>query len=374
MWRYLSRHDYVRLNPTGDSRKCSWAPSPKLIRLLILAISTVLLLGFVAKTQDFKAVTSSKQEDKKKTEVKYKRPEYLPAKVDKKKEKYAYCAFLSKTLPTGDEKWDTEDYFVAMRTLVWQLKHDPETKADPDIDVVIMVGPGVSAGHQQRLRKDGAIVKPVELVHGQNDSWITPQTSRWADVMTKLRAWEMEEYSKVLILDGDILLAKPLDGVFTDPGAQLMETKPKGHKDDEPELPKDYLLSAIIDYNPNVPHNWPPTDAGRRRGHFNAGFFMLRPDKKLFNYFVGLLDVVDRFNPKFPEQNMLNYAFRWDGPMPFKEVSAVWNTNFANEDDLKAGTASVHMKFWKVDDKPMLKFAMSKRWQMEGYYLGRGDA
>jgi alpha-N-acetylglucosamine transferase len=192
--------------------------------------------------------------------------------------------------------------------------------------------------------------------------------------MTKLRAWEMEEYSKVLILDGDILLAKPLDGVFTDPGAQLMETKPKGHKDDEPELPKDYLLSAIIDYNPNVPHNWPPTDAGRRRGHFNAGFFMLRPDKKLFNYFVGLLDVVDRFNPKFPEQNMLNYAFRWDGPMPFKEVSAVWNTNFANEDDLKAGTASVHMKFWKVDDKPMLKFAMSKRWQMEGYYLGRGDA
>lgn len=397
MWTFLSGYDYTSLSPSRE-RKGQWFLSTKLCRVVAFTIATVVLLALFYHHQDaFAEVQEQKQKhpkpkptghvtaehkpteqepevkkpEEKKPGVEFKRPEYLPVAHDAAEERFAYAAFLSKTEPTGKgkEKWDTENYFVAMRTLVWQLRHDPATKASPEIDVVVMVGPSVDEAHRERLRKDGAIVRPVDLVHGEHDDWIVPQTSRWADVMTKLRAWEMEEYSKVLILDSDIILQSSLDDVFSDPGAQLMETKPgKGHKEDEPKLPKEYLLSGIIDYNPNVPHIWPPTDAGRRRGHFNAGFFMLRPDKTMFDYFVGLLDIEGRFNPKFPEQNLLNYAFRWDGAMPFREISPVWNTNFATEDDLKAGTASIHTKWWKPQDAPMMSFALSKRWQMEGFY------
>lgn len=372
MWRSFFTHDYTSLSQSKAGRNTQWIVSnkrTKLLALLSLPIAALLSITVVYRHQ----LDTPPPEPEAIPNIK--RPSYLPVQNDKAEEKFAYVAFLSKTLSTDNDKWDAEDYFVAVRTLVWQLRHDPETKAAPEIDVVIMVGPGVSEGHRERLRRDGAIVKPVEHVHGKDDEWIVPKTSRWADVMDKLRAWELVEYSKVIVLDGDILLHKPLDGAFTDPGAQLMTTKPnKGHKDDEPDLPEQYLLSAIMDFNPGAKHDYPPTDRGRRSGHFNAGFFLLRPDKKLFQYFVGLLSLKGRFNPGFPEQNLLNYAFRWDGAMPFNELSPMWNTNFPTKYDLEKGCASVHMKWWKVEDRPMMRFALSKRWQMEGFWVERENS
>ncbi|KAH8170418.1 glycosyl transferase family 8 domain-containing protein [Sarocladium implicatum] len=371
MWRSFT-HSYSSLAAPKEGRNTQWPATNKRIKqfaLLALSIAAVFSISLLYRHQQ--APPLEQHED---PIPKYERPSYLPAKNDTAEERYAYVALLSKTLSTDNDKWNADDYFVAIRTLVWQLRHDPETRAAPEIDVVILVGPSVSEEHRHILRKDGAVVKEIEHVHGKHDEWIVPKTSRWADVMDKLRAWELVEYSKVIVLDGDILLAKPLDGAFTDPGAQLMTTKPgDGHKDDEPDLPDEYLLSAIIDFNPGKKHDYPPNDRGRRKGHFNAGFFLLRPDKKLFDYFVGLLSIKDRFNPGFPEQNMLNYAFRWDGAMPFKELSPMWNVNFPSEHDIKSGVASLHMKWWKVEDRPMMRFALSKRWQMEGFWLERDE-
>ncbi|KAH8172294.1 glycosyl transferase family 8 domain-containing protein [Sarocladium implicatum] len=304
------------------------------------------------------------------------RPDYLPATNVKEKDKFAYLIWLSSAPEEDTENFDINNYFVASRVLIWQLLHDPKAKASPDIDVVVMTGPQVNEAHRERLRKDGAIVKEVDIPHGNNDTWIVPEESRWADVMGKLRAWELTEYSRVLMLDGDILLQSSLDGIFHESGAKLMQTKPEiGRKDDEPELPEDYVLCTFMELQ-SANHDWPPTDRGRFPGYFNAGFFMLKPDKKMFDYYMSLLDIPHRFSPEFPEQNLLNYAHRWDGAMPWKEIPAKWNTKFTSEKDLEGGVVSMHEKFWKLRSggKGLIRFVESKRWQAEGYWLAQRDA
>ena len=116
------------------------------------------------------------------------------------KERFAYVTFLSGTVDQ-EEDLEEDNYFIATRILVWQLLHKRQTRAN-GIDVIVMVTPSVSTSRHERLRRDGAIVYPVDFLHVENDSWVHAAQHRWDDVMTKLRAWEMIQYSRILMLDG----------------------------------------------------------------------------------------------------------------------------------------------------------------------------
>jgi alpha-N-acetylglucosamine transferase len=68
-------------------------------------------------------------------------------------------------------------------------------------------------------------------------------SARWRDIMSKLRVWQLTEYSRILTLDG---LQNPLDGIFNEPGAQIVKTLVNiTGKDHEPDLPTDYLLASF---------------------------------------------------------------------------------------------------------------------------------
>ncbi|KEY66388.1 hypothetical protein S7711_05821 [Stachybotrys chartarum IBT 7711] len=346
--------------------------------LLGLACATVFLLltsALLVRNQMVKTITPKKVEKPKVVHEPVLRPEYLPAPAvptNSTGNRYAFATWLSSTEGANSDSLDDDIYFVATRLLVWQVLHDPLTKSS-GIDMVVMVGPDVSETHRERLRKDGAIVRPMELVHGLDDAWIVPKFSRWSTVMGKLRAWEMEEYSRVVLLDGDMILQSPLDDIFDDPGVQLMRTKPDvGRLPDEPELPDEYVLGTYMEIG-GVRHSWPPKEWEHNPRYFNAGFFVLKPDRKMFEYFLGLLDLNSRFDPTYPEQNLLNYAFRWDGAMPWKEIDDVWNIRFATEKDLDGGVVSIHGKWWhpRSGGNQLRDLMLSKRWQMHGYYMGR---
>ena len=270
------------------------------------------------------------------------------------------------------EKLDEDVYFIGTRILIWQLLHDPDTKAE-GIDVIVAVTPDVSASRRERLRKDGAIVRSIEFVHGKNDSWLHPKESRWNDIMSKLRVWEFTEYSKIAMLDGDMILNHRLDGIFQDPGARIMQTmRDRPTKDDEPALPDTYMLGSIGEVA-GADHEYPPTwETGlKKKGYFCAGFFLLQPSKELFNYYTALLDIPMRFDPKYMEQNLLNYAHRWDGPMPWKEIAYTWNIRSVNDNDLDKGVVSMHEKWWEkpLSDSQRVKDIFQKvRWKMEGFY------
>ena len=284
-------------------------------------------------------------------------------------ERYAYITWLASSKDVGEAS-SQDLYLTATRLLVWQLLHDPETRTT-GIDVIVLVGSKVNEADREQLRTDGAIVREVELVHGKNDSWIIPKESRWGDIMTKLRVWEMEEYSRILFLDDDTLLQSPLDGIFDDPGARVMATKTdKGHVSDEHELPTEYLMSSWVEIG-SPHHSWPPTER-TRPGYFNGGFFMLKPDKKLFDYFVSLLDTPYSFDPQYMEQNLLNHAFRWDGPMPWQEINYKWNIKFTTDADFDGGVVSMHEKYWHTrGGKKVKEHAIRKLGEMDCYYSAR---
>ncbi|KAF2465004.1 nucleotide-diphospho-sugar transferase [Lindgomyces ingoldianus] len=294
--------------------------------------------------------------------------------------KLAYVTWLSSTLVGPDsEDLDNDNYFIATRILVWQLLHAPKTRSH-GIDVVVVITPSVSESRRKRLEKDGAIVRRVEFVHGKNEGWINPEQERWKDIMTKLRVWEMVDYERMLMLDGDTILNKPLDDAFNDPGAQIVSTLPVGHaesrrKGDEPDLPSQYLLASVGETK-NYNHTWPPTKPTdfERPDYFCAGFFLLSPSLELFKYYTALLDIKNRFDTRYMEQSLLNYAHRPDGPMPWKEVDYKWNVRHVNERDVEKGLVSMHEKWWLLPWSGSTKLRdefLKIRWEMEGWYMER---
>ncbi|KAF2271254.1 nucleotide-diphospho-sugar transferase [Westerdykella ornata] len=288
------------------------------------------------------------------------------------KERLAYVTFLSGTVDQDDDL-EKDNYFIATRILIWQLLHVPETRTHR-CDVVVMVTPSVSEARRARLRQDGAIVYPVEFL--ETDDWVKAEQHRWDDVMTKMRAWEMTQYSRILVLDGDTMLRKPLDGVFDDPGAQIRQTKQLDNYtalEGEAPLPPTYLLASLSEVADST-HEFPPgVGTGLKTiGYMNAGFFMLAPSIESFNYYVSLLKIPGSFDPKYPEQNLINKAHQWDGPMPWTELSYTWNIRCPNENDFEKGLVSMHEKWWTqpyiYENEKVKEFLKSRRWEMKGWY------
>lgn len=288
-------------------------------------------------------------------------------------EKLAYVTFLSGTLDQ-DEDLENDHYFQAVRILVWQLVHHLPTRAE-NIDVVVMVTPTVSESRRKRLIRDGAIVYPVEFLRSES-KWVHAAEERWNDVMTKLRVWEMTQYSRILVLDGDTVLVKPLDGVFKDPGAQIRETKSvSSYKplDGEAALPKTYLLASLSEVWDSS-HEFPPKEGTGLKtiGYMNAGFFLLAPSIDAFNHYKSYLEIPDSFDPKYPEQNLLNKIHDWKGPMPWTEVDYKWNIRCPNDVDIEKGLVSAHEKWWTqpylYNNDKTKHWLRSRRWEMKGWY------
>jgi alpha-N-acetylglucosamine transferase len=288
-------------------------------------------------------------------------------------EKLAYVTFLSGTLDQ-DEDLEADNYFLAIRILVWQLLHNLETRTK-DIDVVVMVTPSVSQSRRSRLEKDGAIIYPVEFLRSSS-RWAKAEDPRWDDVMTKLRVWEMTQYSRILVMDGDSMLLKPLDGVFNDPGTQIQTTKQLDNytaiKGEAP-LPPTYLLASLSEVWDST-HEFPPTHGTglKKYGYMNAGFFLLAPSIPAFEHYRSFLEIPDSFDPKYPEQNLLNQVHSWDGPMPWTEVAYTWNIRCPSDNDIDKGLVSLHEKWWTqpylYENQRTKDWLKSRRWEMKGFY------
>ncbi|KAF2447893.1 glycosyltransferase family 8 protein [Karstenula rhodostoma CBS 690.94] len=289
------------------------------------------------------------------------------------KERFAYVTFLSGTLDAPDDL-DEDNYFVATRILVWQLLHKPETRTN-GIDVVVMVTPSVSASRRARLAKDGAIIRPVDFLHVDNDDWIHAARPRGADVVTKLRAWEMTQYSRILMLDGATMLRLPLDGVFDDKAAKTRSTKrlpnPKPRPAEAP-LPPTYLLASLSETADSA-HDVPPKDGAdlKKPATMNAAFMLLTPSLPVFDYYRSLLNITNAFDPLYPAQNLLNHAHRRDGPMPWSEVDYKWNMRCPTENDFEKGLVSMHEKWWTQPDldgnQKVKDWLRAQRWEMKGW-------
>lgn len=283
----------------------------------------------------------------------------------------AFATFLSATMLNDKEEVPDEQdgYFVSTRVLAYQLLHSKTAGTNSSIPFVVMCTEEVSERKRARLEKDGATVIVVDKLAAD---WMKPGDPRWADQLTKLRLFELTQYSKICYMDSDMLVTGRLDGVFFDEATLSQHTNaiPSELKDDEAPLPRTYMIAAHADFW-GYDHPYPPSSES---DYLNCGFLVFSPSKLIFNYYTSLLKLPGRFDSSFMEQNLVNYAHRRAGNMPWKPLWYGWNVNWPTAKDYQAGARSFHAKYWDSDPShdPMLK-AMWKeqRAEMEGFHRGR---
>lgn len=223
--------------------------------------------------------------------------------------KVAYATFLAANAnpgrePTDDASAAIEDnddgYFLGTRVMIYQLLHSKTAGTNNSIPFLVMCTDDVSPRKRARLEADGATVIVVEKLHAD---WVTPGDSRWADVLTKLRLFELTQYQKLCFIDADHLITASLDGVFFDEATLTQPTLTNGAeiKDDEGALPRTYMFATHADlfgYN----HPYPPE---ADLSYLNCGFFVFTPSLVLFNFYVSLLKLNGRFDPAFPGPSLV---------------------------------------------------------------------
>ncbi|KAK1081370.1 hypothetical protein LTR33_004741 [Friedmanniomyces endolithicus] len=270
--------------------------------------------------------------------------------------KVAYATFLAaNTHPEGEE----------------DLLHSRTAGTNLSIPFLVLCTRDVSKRKRDRLKKDGATVVLVEKL---NTDGVVAAADRQRDVLTKLRLFQLVQYTKILFVDADTLVTKPLDSVFHDERTLTQATgmNPEKIQQDEGVLPRTYMFATHGDVQ-GYDHPYPPDP---NLDYSNCGFFAFTPSKVLFDYYLSLLKLPGRFDTGFPEQNLLNYAHRRDGNMPWKPLWYGWNVNWPMERDWRGGAPSFHAKYWDGDPShdPVLKAIWKEqRAEMEGYYRGRED-
>ncbi|PVI03745.1 glycosyltransferase family 8 protein, partial [Periconia macrospinosa] len=286
------------------------------------------------------------------------------------KSKYAFATFLS---GKEDAKL-TDPYFIAVRTLTYQLLYANETRSrDQTIPFVVLCTDKVPLEQRKRLQRDGAIVVVAESI---TSDWATTSVANWQGILTKLRLWELTQFERIALLDGDTILTQPLDAIFNDPAVSLQETQlnktdPNDPviKPDERALPPTYAFAAVTEMK--AEHAFPPSRENNdfpNYNYFNAGFFVFKPSLDMLAYYLSVLDIPDRFNPDMQEQNLLNYAHRREGAMSWMLLENTWNIHFPRWEDVQGGVKSIHDKWWDPLDDRLKDMMVAWRWRMEGFF------
>ncbi len=238
-------------------------------------------------------------------------------------------------------------YLPGVRTLRASL-----ARSGSPYPLVVVVTDGVDAASRQLLEADGCVLRPVEPLRpaaGLADSYAN---ARFAEVWTKLEAWRLTEFERVVVLDADMLVTQNMDELF------------------ELELaPGTIAACHACRCNPNriasYPASWTPehcfytycrgaehtSEPERTDSYLNGGFLVVTPDEAVFDDMVrrlGALDDLSRF--PFAEQDFLNevYADRWV-PLPY-----VYNA-------LKT-LPFQHPGLWRDDEVKNIHYIIDKPW------------
>lgn len=264
--------------------------------------------------------------------------------------KYAIATLLTENAIQDIEgvSEDNDDYYVAARVLTYQLLRAPETRCRRSIPFVILVTAAVSQRKQQQLSWDGATVVAVKDVPLR--WWIKTGVTRWKDVFTKLRVFELVEFDRILFLDLDTLITAPVDGIFDEPAARVpsetLLNRTAQIKADENPLPARYVFGARSnnEFSGKRDHLFPPPPTET----FSSGFWLIAPSIEMYVYLLSVMGNYRRFDPHTMEQSLLNYAFRRQGTMPWVELHYQWSATWPNVMDVEEKVVTLHEKFWNT--------------------------
>ena len=204
----------------------------------------------------------------------------------------------------------------------------------------MVVSDKVSHSKRARLEKDGAKVVVVDSI--SDPQWLTT-IQQYQGVLTKLRIFQQTEYEKMLYMDADMFITRRMDDIFEDEGTRIQQPKkPKDTVKETAPLPSSFLLAGQAQQVDRV-HQYPPDPS---LDWMCSGFMVFKPSQEIFEYYSSIARRNNSFSPQFPDQNLLNYAHRWDGPMPWTNVYYKWTSTYPTIKEYAMGAAALHEKYW----------------------------
>lgn len=240
------------------------------------------------------------------------------------------------------------DYVIGVKALHRSLK-----RSETRWPLVVMVTDAIDQPTREALRADGCVIHPVAPLMPDSALEQHYASAQFGEVWSKLRAWELTDYERVVFLDADMLVLRNMDELFTvDMGK--------------------YALAAChaCRCNPNqiasYPASWQPENCHytwQARGeaapaeldcYLNGGFLVLKPDNAVFSWLQQkVMEISDLKRYPFSEQDLLNEVFagRW---LP---LSYIYNA-------LKT-LPFQHSAMWRQDDVKNLHYILAKPWKRD---------
>jgi len=173
-----------------------------------------------------------------------------------------------------------DEYLPGLETLGRSLQDTGTT-----VPRVVMVTEDVSADARAKLGEQGWQIRDIAPIATPIDD---PLMSRFSNTYTKLRAWELDEYRKIVFLDGDTIVLRNIDDLFERPSLAAAP---------------DFLLPD----------------------RFNSGVMMLEPSRPRLAEMLEQLPVVGSYDGG--DQGFLNQIFDWYALPSAHRLPSAFNTH-----------------------------------------------
>lgn len=193
------------------------------------------------------------------------------------------------------------EYVLGAMVLGWSLR-----RTQTPHDMVVVHTSDVSSAALDLLQQVGWIPREVEHIDATTRlAQEGCENMRFAKVFTKLRVLELVEYSKILMLDIDLLVRENVDHLFDVQAPAAMVRGPEVRYEHGGRVYGRYFFCGSRDDR----YSW-----GQASG-INAGVMLLQPDAEVFQQM--LLEVRDSNHPEHirgngPEQDYLSRFYTSD--------------------------------------------------------------
>eukprot|EP00435_Cladocopium_sp_Y103_P054929 s38_g18.t1 len=187
----------------------------------------------------------------------------------------------------------------------------------PEIERVIIHTDDVPSNYLEAFEKDGLWqLRRVDYIDGVADLYVS-KGNIFDGVFTKLQAWTLHDFTKVLLLDLDIIPLKPMDDLFNlrCPAAMVRGQGENAHGEEVDGR-------RFFGGEDNKDYPW------GQQGGINAGLILLQPDLGVFEQMRS--EVTCKCHPchvagNGPEQDYLSRFFAARRESPWHQISVAWN-------------------------------------------------
>jgi hypothetical protein len=159
-------------------------------------------------------------------------------------------------------------YVDAMRLQLFAVRHHPLTRDPTPRDFVVLTTKHTPEWVKAELASEGAVIRYTDIIDGMPGEDTVGGRLNYRDMYTKLAIWNLTDYDRVLYLDADILISKPMYEIWDDPNSD----PPSGLAGLSDPMGQDHEIP--------IPDN----------GYINAGLLLLRPSNVTFKRLVETRD------------------------------------------------------------------------------------